>query len=286
MKADLHYHGPIGFQPYWLKAQGYEGKNLLEEIADACLARDIDIAAITSEEKEIPRGTVHDRLNWLARHTSSLSREYKAERLGTNILIVERGKRKVYLINSQTVLMKDKGRDFEHLVVGSNEVPNSRTIGDSLAYGKDKGLIQIAEHPLCEAHHGIGADNLERYFNLYDAIEGHNSQLIFKAPLSLLPVFKNFKRDLNNQAQQFAVTHHKPWTAVSDGHRIEDAGLSYIEFDQELLRTDSEKGFIASLKNTIDENHFASVCKYPSLKEWRDWVGKFMIGVKFHASEI
>lgn len=34
MKADLHMHGPIGFQPYWLKAQSYAGKNLLKEIAD------------------------------------------------------------------------------------------------------------------------------------------------------------------------------------------------------------------------------------------------------------
>ena len=28
IRADLHMHGPIDFQPYWLKKQGYAGKNL------------------------------------------------------------------------------------------------------------------------------------------------------------------------------------------------------------------------------------------------------------------
>lgn len=53
IRADLHMHGPIGFQPYWLRIQGYEGKNLLKLIADVCIARKINLCSITSDAFEI-----------------------------------------------------------------------------------------------------------------------------------------------------------------------------------------------------------------------------------------
>ncbi len=61
MKADLHMHGPIGFQEYWLKVQGYQDKNILREIVDICFKKEIDICAITSQEMEIPSSSIHDR---------------------------------------------------------------------------------------------------------------------------------------------------------------------------------------------------------------------------------
>lgn len=285
IRADLHYHGPIGFQPYWLKVQGYGRVNLLEEITDACLARDVDIVSITSEEKEIQRDSVHDRFGWLASLTGSLTEGYRAGLLGKNVLVVERAPRKLYLINSQTVMAKEDGKVIDHLVAGSNEVPNFRTIEDTLKYGNDRELIQIAEHPLCEAHQGMGAEKLKRYVKMYDAIEGHNSQLVFKGLAAKLPGFRNFRRDLNTQAQQFAAMNYKPWIAVSDGHRIEDAGVSYIEFDESLLRTESGDDFLASLKKIVSGNHFTSVCEYLKFKEWRDWVLKFRKGIKKHRDE-
>ena len=65
IKADLHMHGPIGLQKYWLKSQGYGITNPLEEISKHCFDKNIEICAITSDENEIPRNSVHDRFNWL-----------------------------------------------------------------------------------------------------------------------------------------------------------------------------------------------------------------------------
>jgi len=42
-RADLHMHGSIGFQPYWLKKQGYAEKNLLQLIVDQCFVKGITI---------------------------------------------------------------------------------------------------------------------------------------------------------------------------------------------------------------------------------------------------
>ena len=99
MKADLHMHGPIGLQPYWLKAQGYAGKNLLKEIADEAFRKNISISAITSQRENIPRLSVDDRLGILLKYeVPLLPKEYKAGTLGrkNNILVVERGNKKVY----------------------------------------------------------------------------------------------------------------------------------------------------------------------------------------------
>lgn len=286
IKADLHYHGSIGFQPYWLKVQGSSNKNLLKEISDAAFSKDLGVLAITSEEKEIPRGSLHDRLGYIAGDTKTLPAEYRAGKLGENILVVERGNKKVYLVNSQTVLMRDNGRDFEHLVVGGNKVPNLRTIRDSLAYGKDSGLIQIAEHPFLLSHGGLGEENLEKYLDSYDAIEGHNSQMRFKNWTEVFPVIGKLTRSVNQKAQMFAVMHYKPWIAVSDGHRIQDAGISCIEFDQEMLRTNNERDFIASLKKVVSLNHFKCVENYIDFKGFMDWAVKVKIGMMFHKSEI
>lgn len=286
LKADLHYHGSIGFQPYWLKVQGYSNKNLLKEIADAAFSRNIGVLAVTSEEKNIPRGSLHDRLGYIARDTKTLPAEYRAGKLGDNVLVVEKNNKKLYLLNSQTVLMKDNGRDFEHLVVGGNEVPNFKTIRDSLAFGKDNGLIQIAEHPFLLSHGGLGEDNLKKYFREYDAIEGHNSQMRFNNWTRVFPVIGKLTRMVNQKAQIFAVMNDKPWIAVSDGHRIQDAGISHIEFDHGLLRTDNERDFIASLKKVVSLNQFKCIENYINFKGFMDWAAKIKIGMIFHKSEV
>ncbi|MEK6871460.1 MAG: hypothetical protein AABX16_01000 [Nanoarchaeota archaeon] len=97
IKADLHYHCPIGFQPYWLKVQGYLEKNLLKEIADACFKRNIGLCAITSDENEIPKNSIHDRFNWPKNNNIPLPKEYETDTLGNNVLIVANNNRKLYL---------------------------------------------------------------------------------------------------------------------------------------------------------------------------------------------
>lgn len=285
MKADLHYHGPLGFQPYWLKVQGYEGKNLLEEIADVCFEKELDICAITSEEKEIPRNSIHDRLNYLTNFISSLPKEYKADKLGKNAMAVEKQRKKIYLLNSQTVLIFEKGKRIEHLVVGNNEVPNFMPLKDALKFGKDYGLIQVVEHPLCEVHGGMGKKLMKNHIEDYDAIEGHNSQLVWGWPFSWLPVFGSFAKNLNGRTQKVAEECKKPWIATSDAHQIEDAGLSYIKFEKE-IDTSSDETIIKGLREIIISNDFENVCNYESYSSWINWVSKFVWGIKFHKDEL
>ena len=230
IKADLHMHGPIGFQQYWLRAQGYAGKNLLQLIADQAFKRDIDISAITSQREEIPMGSVDDRLNILKNYEAPLlPKEYKVEQLGDNILVVEKGKKKVYLLNGQTVMPRENGKIYDLLILGTNKVPSNMSFGDTIKYGKDRGLIQIAEHPYVETHRGMGKELLEKHIEDFDAIEGHNSQARFSAWIKKLPkigaMFSRAGREFNEKAKETAREYNKPYIATSDAHRIEDLGI-------------------------------------------------------------
>jgi len=267
VRADLHMHGAIGFQPYWLKKQGYSG-NLLKLITDECLVRKIDICAVTSEAEEIPKGSVHDRLGYLINESSSLPSHYKVDRLGENVLVVEINGNLIHLVNGQTVIVKEDGKRLDHLVIGSNQVPNFRNLRDTLQYGKDNGLIQVAEHPFVKTHFGIGS-KLEDYVDDYDAIEGHNSQLI-------LPIGQ-YSNVANEEAQEFAHEHNKPWIAVSDAHRVEDIGISYIDLKDEISSVSEDK-FLEDLRKVIIDGNFIPVGNFISYLGLVDWVSKFKIG--------
>lgn len=267
VKADLHMHGAIGFQDYWLRLQRYEGKNLLQLIADRCFERDIGICAITSEEIEIPKGSVHDRLGYLMQFIPRLSFGYKVDKLGDNVLVLEKEGKLVYLVNGQTVIARDNFRRYDHLVVGSNRVPNLMTLDDTFQFGEDNGLIQIAEHPFVENHFGIGLERLERYVKSYDAIEGHNAQIWF-----------SFITRSNEHAINFAIEHNKPFIAVSDAHRIKDLGIAYIDL-QRMPDVSSEERFLRDLKSQVSSGEFGVHTEYVSIFGFLDWVSKFRVGI-------
>ena len=284
IRADLHMHGSIGFQPYWLRKQGYAGKNLLQLITDECFSKGITICAITSQADEILKGSVHDRLGCLRDYEAGLlPKEYSTDTIGHNILVVEKGNDKVYLVNGQTAMPKEDGKRYDLLVVGSNQVPNFKSFRDTLNYGKDHGLIQIAEHPYVETHRGMGRELLESYINNFDAIEGHNSQAIFSNLMTKLPkigaMFSRAGRKMNELAQETAKRYNKSWIATSDAHQIEDLGISYISWDNE-IDDSSEDGFFASLQNRIRSNRFRAECNYESVFQWFKWIGIFQIGCK------
>lgn len=292
MKADLHMHGPIGLQPCWLRMQGYSGKNLLRLVAENCFARDIGICAITSDETEIQEGSLHDRLGYLKnRFARELETQgYRVGCLGENILIVEQGEQRVYLINGQTVGAIHHGSQVDHLIVGTNQVPNERDLGETLKWiqgetesisiTKVPELISIAEHPLCTAHEGIGEKALEEFAPNYDLIEGHNSQLIFQRPLAIISPFSSYARELNHQTQKIARRLGKNWIATSDAHRIEDVGRSYISFDEKRLNLKSEGEFVKSLREILLEGNFVSTCEYEPVGAWMQWVGIYLLGTK------
>ena len=283
-RADLHMHGPIGFQPYWLRKQGYAGKNLLQLIADECFRKGITICAITSQEKEIPKNSVHDRLGCLKNHEAQyLPQGYQTDSLGENILVVEKGSNRVYLVNGQTVMPEENGKKYDLLVVGSNQIPNAMSFNDTLNYGKDHGLIQIAEHPYIETHRGIGEELLEEHIKDFDAIEGHNSQAIFSSWTTRLPVvgglLSRAGKEMNEKARQIACRYNKPWIATSDAHRIEDLGISHIQWESE-IDDSNETRFFGNLKTRIHTGAFKPIINYEKMLAWFSWISTFQKGIR------
>lgn len=284
IKADLHMHGPIEFQPYWLRVQGYAGKNLLQLLTDKCISRGIGICAVTSQADEITPRSVHDRF-WCLKEQEALllDANYKHDSIGENIFVVEKMNERVYFVNGQTVMPIEDGKKFDILVVGSNKIPNGMPIKDTLNYGEDNGLIRIAEHPFVETHRGMGEKLLEKYVDDFDAIEGHNSQMIFRYFTTKVPFFgksfSHFGRELNFEAKVFALGHDKASVATSDAHRIQDAGLSYIEWQGKICDSNEEK-FMKDLRNRIASGGFYTMERYESFLSWINWVIKFQKGIK------
>ncbi|MEK6928498.1 MAG: PHP-associated domain-containing protein [Nanoarchaeota archaeon] len=283
-RADLHMHGSIGFQPYWLKKQRYAGKNLLQLIADECFAKGITISAITCQGNTEGKGSVEDRLYCLRKHEAPLlPREYKVDSLGENVLVVEKGNSHVYIVSGQTVVPKEDGKDFDLLVVGANNVPDKLSFSDTLSYCSDNGLIQIAEHPFLETHQGMGKERLEKYIHRFDAIEGHNAQAIFRSLATHLPVVGSMLsragRELNEKAKASAKEYGKPYVANSDAHCIEDLGIAYNQWGGE-MDAKSEYQFLKNLKDCIRSGQFIVHEGYEPIISWLKWVSTFQRGVK------
>ena len=276
-KLDLHAHGPIDFDPRWLGAQGYKPESLLTDFVETCFARELDAFALISAYDDRLKSNVLDRFKHLCELSKRLPKGYTYSILGKNVLIVEKGQKKVLIINGQSIHVKENGEELESLVIGSNHVPEGRNIRDSASYCKDNGLIFIAEHPASTRSGGIGLERIGEHSEDYTAVEGHNSQLIFRFPLSILPLFNQYARSLNKKTQKFCERIKKPWVAASDSHRIEDIGISYIEFDKPLDLHDDES-VIQSLKKTIESDSFRNVCNYESFWNWASWTRALMNG--------
>ena len=274
-------HGPIGFEPYFLRKQGYGGGNLLKLIADACFQRDIGICAITSESDQtdengiILRNTMHDRIGYLKEnYLRDLGefKEYNAEKFGPNSLIIKKGLRTLYLINGQTPIIMEGKKRFDHLVIGSNNVPNFRDFSDTMGYCNDSGILHGLEHPNLEAHFGIGLERATYFVEECDFVEGHNAQLRWARIFSKLPVIGQYTRTSNDKAKEFARRHKKPYISNSDAHRIEDAGIASIEFERNLLNEENEERLFESLRTIITSHNFSTNEEYESLLGWTNWV--------------
>ena len=119
----------------------------------------------------------------------------------------------------------------------------------------------------------------------FDAIEGHNSQLIFPRLFNNFPIFKNYTQKINKQTQKFAEEYDKPWIATSDAHRIEDLGVSYIEFEGNLLNINDGEEFLESLKSIIKQGSFTKSCNYENKRDWVNWVYTFKKGLRSEERE-
>src|SRR3989339_723374 len=137
--------------------------------------------------------------------------------------------------------------------------------------------INVAEHPFSLDHGGLGEGNLNRYLNYYDAIEGHNAQFILPGFLGGILRVGDYTKKVNAKAKEYALKMQKPWVATSDGHRIEDVGISHIQLEG--VFADSEKTLLKTLKEAIRKNRFTPVCRYPALGDWLNWAIKSKLGI-------
>jgi len=259
MKADLHAHGAIGFQDDWLKRQGYSGKNLLQLFVDACLNKNIDICAVASEEFEIFPGSVHDRFSRLARFIREMPHGYSVGFLGKNLFSIVRDEdgRSVYFVNSQSVIVNELGNRMQHLVIGSNQIPQSHGLERTIKYCDDRGLIQIAENPLLVQNFGMGEENFLRYRQYFDAVMAHDAQLVVPAVFGLASRLWGYSERVNEEQKAFAGNFNVPWIAVSNAHRIKDIGDAFIQIDDPDINMESEEGFFSSLKSVLRNGVFA-----------------------------
>ena len=305
IKADLHMHGLIGFQRYWQEKQGTYGKNLLKLITNRCFEKDIGVCALTSEEFEIPKNSVHDRLNYLKNnHALDLEKQgYETFSLGENVFAVMKGegnnRKETYFVSGQAVIVKEEIRKYVdegmgylggsfmeakrygHLVVGSNQVPNMKNFDSTIKYASDNGLIQIAKHKEAKER-----DLFDKYSNEIDAIEGHDAQMIHLEQFSFLPLIGKYNRGINKKSKEFAARKREPAIAVSNAHDISGIGSAYIEFNADNLNKKSEDAFLSSLKNAIRNHNFWNKEGYQNPLGWWGWNFKFQHGIRFDKDKI
>ncbi|MCH7568080.1 MAG: hypothetical protein IIA87_01545 [Nanoarchaeota archaeon] len=285
VKIDLHMHGPIGYHPYWLRSQGYKGKNLLQLHTDICLERRIDLCAITSEDFHIPKlipSCPADRFGCLASYAESLPEDYEPE-VGENIISVKKGQRKVKFLNAQAVIVKENGKRFTHVVIGSNQVPNGEDFEHTIDYASRRGLIQLLGNVGLESHFGVGLKRaqelLKEFGDQIHAIEGYDAQMILPRRLSRLPKIGQYSMEANDLAQKFAEDNDMCWIAISNAHWIESAGMSNI-ISNERLDESSERALFTDIGKVLKLGKFENETKPESYRALLSWLLRFQWGIR------
>lgn len=294
-KIDLHSHGMIGFHQPWLGLQLHREENLLQNYADACFRKYLDVSAVTSESDQVDsqgvilRNTPHSRLEFLSKQINNLPKNYHAEIMGDNIIVVQKGKQITYLVAGQTVIVKDNGVRYDHLVFGSDKVPNFMNFKDTVQFCNDHGLVHGLEHMFAESHFGLGKDLAESIVDKVDFVEGHNQQLTIPAQLANFPILGKFNRSYNKHAKEFAKAHNKPYIATSDSHRFGSIGHSYTIFPESQIDLSKPYSIQTSVKriladqpkvNNMDmKNRIVTVENYENPIMWGAWVGAFTAGI-------
>lgn len=290
MRADLHNHLLIGFQPEWLRIQGYSDRNLAGVLLKNAIKRKIGLVAITSEEFNIAPGSDSDRFSRICKDAEKLhdgGRNYFAERIGKNLLRIDgmgylpKTKISLYVVNGQTVIVEEEGKRYDHLVVGSNQVPNKLDFDSTIGYCDDNNLPNFLEHMALESHLGVGLPKamqlLKKHGRKITGIE-HNSQMTWPECFWFVPLIGAYNRGVNRQAKKLAEFITKPYIATSDAHIPPHTGISYIEFDAAALNVNSEEKFLTSLKRIARARLFEIHEGYAGKFSWLNWASQFYRG--------
>ena len=295
IRADLSAHGPIGFQPYWLRKQGYEGDKILELMTDACIKRGINLCAVVSQADDM-NAPYQDRFKILREQINDLPTYYNGDTLGGNnnvIVVSQRNGNFIYFVNAQSVVVMENGRKLSHTVIGTNQVPNHLTLEETIKYSLDNGLINIAEHPFVvsssgQGVNGIGIVRFTEHIHAYDAVD-FDAQLAIPDLLTHIPKIgpqlARYSHDLNERARGLAHRSGKPFLPGSNAHTLDSIGRARIVFDANLLRMSSEEDMTESLRDVIRKNRFTPQEGYEPLVSWYRWTSTFKKGLSRTSDE-
>ncbi|MBS3072644.1 hypothetical protein J4477_02320 [Candidatus Pacearchaeota archaeon] len=299
---DHHYHGAFDFSPKWRFVQGYWFGNLLKQIVDTALKKNIQLISLVSEdfgEEEkcggivIGKDSIHNKFAQIERFALRLPKEYGHD-VDQSVMKIEHNGKEVYIIHTQVPIVKDKGRRLDHLVIGGNHertIPNLLPLDETNEWINDNydtnQIIRVAEHIGLEEHFGLtGEKFLEEFRNgNYDALE-FNAQMINPSNLNALRYkipflgskLKVANKGLNEANRDIAMKHNIPMLYGSDGHRVEHIGLACSRFPYSSINTSSALSLLRSLRINIIANNFKGQEGYASCLQWTRWLSEFVVG--------
>ncbi len=244
-------------------------------IVKASLEHKLDGVAITDTNNNV----FFQRL--LEKGDYFFGRRYETKPLaGENVVLVtdpENGRR-VFLYNGVEFHSR-KGIRLQHegerhlLVVGFEGVFYDRDdfadVGEVIDAAEQLRGIVIAPHPINFL--GLGRENVERFREKLDAIEGFNSQIRAGSKNVLGMIYETIfdYRSCNEDAKKLAKELNIPAIASSDSNSVQPfLGYTVLESDS----SDEEKNngikHIEYLRRQIRENRFRTVERYISLNRF------------------
>lgn len=297
IRVDLTAHGPIGFQPYFLRAQGYRGRNLVRLFADSCERRDVGICAVVSQADDM-NAPYQDRFAFLRTQARTLyPLGYTVTDRGENMLRIEKRQPSpekytapVYLLNAQSVVMKDGDEKLSLTVVGTNQVPNGLTHKKTMDWCvAHPEFIYLAEHPFKEgALGGVGRSRFLEHQAVYDGID-FDPQLAIPDWMTCIPgvgrALKGYRKELNEFARELAWESQVPLVPGSNAHRFEDIGLASIDVPAAALDFTTTTSLVKTLKSSLRAHTLRPHFAYESLSAWFSWTRTFRRGLNRKSDE-
>ncbi len=273
INVGLHGHVLAGFGNYW--REKYNCPNIARTLFDKCVENNLKIYVITDD--------VYGNINGVSRfnqisHESFYDPKLEYERLDDNAFVLSQGKNSVYLLNGQSVRVKDGEKRYDIATFGKEGLSDFPSFEEAKKYFDGEGLLSISilEHPLAEAHRGaLTKERLEEIlFKKYiDAIE-FNSKIAVPNIFKYVPYLKGFTKEKNEDASLIAEKYKIPIVANDDSDTPPQIGLAYNIFPENKIN------FTNGETITRDINSLILLNKFQIKKGYQDFIPWFTYAVR------
>ncbi|MEK6825912.1 MAG: PHP-associated domain-containing protein [Nanoarchaeota archaeon] len=273
--ADLRAFFTIGFQDapngLWLGKHRMSRDQLPRFFYDTCMAKNIGLVALTSEDDKMLPHSPEDRFGHLTVASRSLLSEYTLDLLDGGLLRVQRKRdnRILLVLNSETV-HAPQGINWQGLklqVLGANRLTkNYSNIKDSIMNYNDQGLLTFLT--------GITAAPIEASVLDIPAKEAygvitHDANNAFYSWMRHVPklgsAIGKYTTASNTAAENIAMDFDKPGIAVSSAHFPHEMGRAGIFIPQTYLDLQNVRGsscLLSCIRHTLDDRAHECVRRY------------------------